>query len=284
MARLLVFIIILLSNIACTNNKREDIKVEPIETKKSIKEKAITPQTNANQKLPEGNFKVVVKNKWYHDPNAYTQGLVYHNGYLYESTGNYGASSLRKIELETGKILKMHKLSHFHFAEGIAIFNNKIYQLTWQNRICFVYDLETFNLINTFSYDGEGWGLTNDKNFLIMSNGSHQISFINPENFKIVRIINVTEDSKKVDNLNELEYINGEIFANVFMTNDIVRINPENGNIVGRIDLTPLYKYLPTNTKAEVLNGIAYDPDNDRYFVTGKYWDYVFEIGFEKVE
>lgn len=273
-----------MSNIACSNNKKEDIKVEDTETKKSIKEKVITQQTNANQKLPEGNFKVVVKNKWYHDPNAYTQGLVYHNGYLYESTGNYGASSLRKIELETGKILRMHKLSHFHFAEGIAIFNNKIYQLTWQNRICFVYDLETFNLVNTFSYDGEGWGLTNDKNFLIMSNGSNQIIFINPENFKTVRIINVTEGSTRVDNLNELEYINGEIFANVFMTNDIVRINPENGNIVGRIDLTPLYKYLPTNTKAEVLNGIAYDPDNDRYFVTGKYWDYVFEIGFEKVE
>ncbi len=279
----MIFFLLVISNISCSNDKSKTKEFQENTKIENLTERKIISKAKSNKRLPEGNLRAIVKNKYYHDPNAYTQGLVYYNGYLYESTGNYGASTLRKVELETGKVIKIRKLSHFHFAEGITIFDNKIYQLTWQNRICFVYDLTSFDLINTFSYDGEGWGLTNDENYLIMSNGTHQIRFLEPNNFKTLRIINVTDKSKIVDNLNELEYINGEIFANVFMTNDIVRINPETGNIIGRIDLTPLYKYLPSNSKAEVLNGIAYDSDMDRYFVTGKYWDYVFEIDFETI-
>ncbi len=282
MRTLIIALILMSFNICCTQNKTDKETVSDIKISDSITKKGDLKTETIKTKLPEGNLRAIVINKWYHDPNAYTQGFLYHNGYLYESTGNYGTSSLRKIELETGKIIKIRQLSNFQFAEGIAIFDNKIYQLTWRNRTCFVYDIASFNLINSFNYDGEGWGLTSNEQHLVMSDGSNKLKFIAPNSFKIVRTISVTDGNKTIDNLNELEFINGEIFANIYMTNYIIRINPHNGEIIGRIDLSPLYKYLPPNSNAEVLNGIAFDNINDRYFVTGKYWEYVFEIKFAK--
>jgi glutaminyl-peptide cyclotransferase len=219
-----------------------------------------------------------VINMFPHDAKAFTQGLLYHNGYLYESTGLKGKSSLRKVDIKSGKILKEIKLDQKYFAEGITIHEGKIYQLTWLSNIAFVYDLSSFKLLNKFSYDGEGWGITSDGKNLLMSNGTTVINCIDPEHFKAVRKINVHEGDTTINNINELEYIHGEIWANIFMENVIVRISPQTGEVLGWVDLSKLYDLLPINCTVDVLNGIAYDQDSDRIFVTGKFWPKIFEI------
>ncbi|GIU82550.1 MAG: glutaminyl-peptide cyclotransferase [Acidobacteria bacterium] len=219
-----------------------------------------------------------------HDPKAFTQGLVYHNGYLYEGTGGRKDddfhSSLRKVELETGKVLQKIDLPGEYFGEGIAILNNKIYQLTWQENTVFVYDLETFRLLKKFTYSGEGWGLTTDGVHLFMSDGTHVIRVVDPEKFETIRtIVVLDEKGKPIMRLNELEYIKGEIWANVWEKTQIVRIDPNSGKLLGRIDLTKLvYEVTREDERADVLNGIAYDAVNDRIFITGKKWRKLFEI------
>jgi glutamine cyclotransferase len=229
-----------------------------------------------NTKAPISSIKVI--NIFPHDPKAFTQGLIYYNGYLYESTGLNGKSTLRKVNIKSGKVLKKFKLDQNYFAEGITIHSNKIYQLTWQNNIVFVYDLLSFKLLNNFSYQGEGWGITTGGKSLFMSNGTAVIDCIDPEHFTVVRKIKVHDGGIAISNLNELEFIRGEIWANIFMENVIVRISPLTGEVLGWVDLSKLYNLLPGDCKVDVLNGIAYDQKRDRIFITGKLWPKIFEI------
>ena len=212
-----------------------------------------------------------------HDPAAFTQGLLFLNGVLYESTGQYGQSSLRKVELPTGKVLQQTNVPSLYFAEGLAELDGKLYQLTWREKTAFVYDLNTFTLEKQFFYPFEGWGLTTDGHSLILSDGTDQIRFIDPANFTAQRTIHVKDHGRPVAELNELEYIKGEIFANIWQTDDIVRINPATGEVIERINFAGLLKP-QERASADVLNGIAYDAAGDRFFITGKYWPKLFEI------
>ncbi|MDW8106574.1 MAG: glutaminyl-peptide cyclotransferase [Armatimonadota bacterium] len=243
-------------------------------TPESPSSPAEQPPAPAETPIPTYRYRIV--NTFPHDKRAFTQGLVFHNGYLYEGTGLRGESSLRKVELRTGRVLRLHRLAPEFFGEGITIFNNKIYQLTWQDGICFVYDLETFRQITQFRYYGEGWGLTHDGKHLIMSDGSDTITFRDPETFAEVRKIQVRAQGKPVEFLNELEYIEGEIWANIWYSDMIARIDPQTGVVKAWVDLESLP--VPNRTSEDVLNGIAYDPQNKRIFVTGKRWEKLFEI------
>ncbi|MFO7569638.1 MAG: glutaminyl-peptide cyclotransferase [Smithellaceae bacterium] len=222
--------------------------------------------------------RISVLNQYDHDRQAFTQGFVYHNGHLYESTGLYGKSTLSETQFSSGEVLRRHQLPPEYFAEGIAIFENRIYQLTYQNEMGFIYDLETFKIRGRFSYRGEGWGLTTDGKHLVMSNGSSTLTFHEPDTFKIVRSIQVKDGETHIEQLNEMAFVEGEIWANIFMEDVIVRISPKTGKVTGWIDLSVLYSYLPKNTQVDVLNGIAYDPQAKRIFVTGKFWPKIFEI------
>jgi glutamine cyclotransferase len=227
-------------------------------------------------KAPISDIKVI--NIFPHDSDAFTQGLVYHKGYLYESTGLNGKSTLRKVDIKTGKIIKIFKLANEYFGEGITILGKNIYQLTWQNKTGFVYDLEEFKKVNTFFYEGEGWGITTEGKYLFMSDGSSVISCIDPVTFAVIRKIIVHEGQEQIGNLNELEFIKGAIWANIFQKDLIVRISPVTGKVLGWIDLSQLYSLIPEHNRIDILNGIAYDHNRDRIFVTGKLWPKIFEI------
>lgn len=223
-----------------------------------------------------------VINTWPHDPKAYTQGLVFYQGYLWEGTGQHGSSSLRKVELATGKVVIKVDLPAQYFGEGITIFRNRIYQLTWQSRKGFVYDPATLNLLAEFSYDGDGWGLTNTEEHLIMSDGSDRLRFLDPSTFKVSRVLSVRDDRGPVTQLNELEYTKGEIFANIWHSDRIARIDPISGRVRAWIDLAGLRPANKLHDTEAVLNGIAYDGPNDRLFVTGKLWPMIYEIRLVK--
>jgi len=217
-----------------------------------------------------------------HDPNAFTQGLVIEEGDLYEGTGLYGSSTLRRVDLETGIVLQTHMLSDVFFGEGITVFEERIIQLTWKSHKGFVYDIHSFDLLEEFSYPTEGWGITTDETYLIMSDGSANLYFLDPITFEIVKQVEV-RDNEPVTKLNELEYIKGAIYANVWLTNKIAIIDPESGQVTGWIDLAGIYT--PENTNSNnVLNGIAYDEQQDRLFVTGKRWTKLFQIRLIIVE
>jgi len=215
-----------------------------------------------------------------HDPKAFTQGLIYVDGHLYESTGLNGHSSLRMVDLTTGQVLQEHDLPSEYFGEGLTDWGSTLIQLTWKAHTAFVYDRFSFRQLKTFHYDGEGWGLAHDSTNLIMSDGTSYLRFLDPNSFKVTRRIHVVDDSgHPVDNLNELEFIHGEIFANVWHSDDILRISPETGKVLGVIDLQGIVdkRELQGGSDA-VLNGIAYDGANNRLFVTGKLWPSLFEI------
>ena len=212
-----------------------------------------------------------------HDPSAFTQGLTVNKGKIYESTGQYGNSSLRRTELETGRIEKILELSDHYFGEGITVFRDQLYQLTWRSRIGFIYDLETFDVIDTFRFSGEGWGLTNDSEYLIISDGSSSIRFLDPETFSVIKRISVRENNLSVTQLNELEYVDGEIWANIWHEDRIARISPRTGEILGWVDLSGLYPRSARGSE-DVMNGIAFDRERRRLFVTGKNWPSLFEI------
>ena len=225
---------------------------------------------------PTDTFRTL--NHWPHDPAAFTEGLVYADGAFFESTGLNGMSSLRKVDAETGQVIASLPLAPEYFGEGLTLFNGKLIQLTWQSHIGFVYDLQCFCLERTFAYDGEGWGLTHDEHFLIMSDGTARIRFLDPTTFAVVRTISVADYGQPLTNLNELEYINGEIYANVWLTDRIVRIDPASGAILGWIDLTGLLPDADRSPSIAELNGIAYDDATSRLFVTGKNWPEIFQI------
>jgi glutaminyl-peptide cyclotransferase len=212
-----------------------------------------------------------------HDPNAFTQGLVVEKGQLYEGTGQNGASSIRRVDLQTGRVQKLHAIGDQYFGEGITIFDGKLYQLTWKSGVAFVYDADTFNVQQTLQYPTEGWGLTHDGRQLILSDGSATLRFLDPATFKTVREVTVRDGDMAVDRLNELEYIDGEIWSNVWYEDRIARISPADGTVQGWIDLAPLYPRSARGSDA-VLNGIAYDRDAKRLFVTGKNWPQLYEI------
>jgi glutaminyl-peptide cyclotransferase len=214
-----------------------------------------------------------------HDPSAFTEGLFYLNGYLYESTGLEHHSTIRKVRLETGEVVQKLDIPAQYFGEGIVDWHGRLISLTWKSQVGFVFDLKTLQLQRQFKYSGEGWALTHDDKRLIMSDGTSELRFLDPATLEETGRINVTVDGKPLRKLNELEWVKGEIYANVWQTNWIVRIDPASGRVVGAINLTGLLKpedFVPGQT--DVLNGIAYDAKHDRLFVTGKNWPKLFEI------
>lgn len=241
---------------------------------------AHAPASATQQETPVYSYKI--KNSWPHDRRAYTQGLIFMDGILWESTGQYGASSLRKVELKTGKVIKQISVPRNYFAEGMTVFHNKVFQLTWQEGKGFIYDPATFQKQGEFSYTGEGWGLTHDGQTLIMSDGTDQIRFLDPSTLKTTRTISVVDRDKPVEQLNELEYIGGEIYANIYQTDRIARIDPKTGRVLAWIDLSGLLEMKDRTGGEDVLNGIAYDEKGKRLFVTGKLWPKLFEIEIVK--
>jgi glutamine cyclotransferase len=229
-----------------------------------------------NDTIKQYSYQII--NTFPHDTLAFTQGLVYHNGYLYESTGLYGQSSLRKVDLVSGEILQQINLSNDYFGEGISIFNNSIYQLTWLSRKGFIYTLSDFDSIGQFTYNRQGWGLTHDSSRFILSDGSASLHFLNLQTLEMLSSIPVVDNNGPVINLNELEYIDGSVYANVWYTDRIVIIKPETGKVIGNIDLSGLLSPEDINPDTNVLNGIAFDQQNSRLFVTGKLWPKLFEI------
>ena len=243
-----------------------------------------TANTSSSAAVPSYSYTVIKTHP--HDQSAFTQGLIYHDGYLYEGTGGSRSrgddfySSLRKVEIETGKVLRKYDLPPEVFGEGIALLGGKIYQLTWQSEVGFVYNLDDFKLLREVHYKGDGWGLTEDGANLYMSDGTHVIRIVDPETFETKRTIVVNDErGRPIMKINELEWVNGEIWANIWETGYIIRIDPSNGKLLGRIDLTQLAQQeMEASMTADVLNGIAYDKEGDRLFVTGKKWKHLFEI------
>ncbi len=217
-----------------------------------------------------------------HDTSCYTQGLIYHNGFLYESGGQYLRSSLRKVDPKTGKVLLKKSVPAAYFAEGIERIGNKIYMLTWREKKCLVYNMSDFSFVDSYDYTGEGWGMTLIDGKLVMSDGSNFLRIMDPDGFKPVKTIGVYSKGMPVYELNELEYDGKNIWANIYMSDDIALINPEDGTLAGLIDFNGLRAKLPFSPKTEVLNGIAHVPESDTYIVTGKYWPLYYEIKIKK--
>ena len=231
----------------------------------------------ARSEIPVWGYQVA---KTYpHDPDAFTEGLFYQGGVLYESTGLEGRSSIRKVQLATGKVLRQRPIDSKYFGEGIVAWKGKLVELTWQSQIGFTYDLDTFKPRSSFTYKGEGWALTQDGRRLIMSDGTPQLRFLNPETLAETGRVTVTADGKPVININEVEYVKGEVLANIWQTALIVKIDPKSGKVTGLIDLSPLLAAEQAKGKPiDVLNGIAYDAARDRLFITGKLWPDLYEI------
>ncbi len=232
---------------------------------------AVRPSQDARPEV----LRVDVVRRFEHDRNAYCQGLVIDQGVLYESTGTYGGSSLRRVDLDTGRVLQVKALHPRLFGEGITVWQDRIIQLTWQSQTGIIYDKRTFDELGRFTYEGEGWGLTHNGEELIMSDGSETLRFLDPDTMKVTRRLRVHSRGKPVKKLNELEFVDGEILANVWKKDYIVRISPQSGAVTGVINLAGIY---PRRGGEDVLNGIAFDADQRRLFVTGKNWRYLFEI------
>lgn len=226
--------------------------------------------------LPVETVRVVAS--YPHDPNAFSQGLVITDGVLYEGTGTFGESSLRRVDLKTGKVEQHVPLNQEYFGEGITVVGDKIYQLTWKNRLGIVYDRETMTPASSFRYSGEGWGLTTDGKELILSDGTATLRFLSLETLDVVRRVQVRTASGPVEQLNELEYVDGEIYANIWYSDRIARISPKTGQVLGWIDLSSLYPARQRPSREHVLNGIAYDAQTKQLFVTGKNWPKLYQV------
>lgn len=226
-----------------------------------------------------------VEKSFPHDPKAYTQGLIYQDGYMYEGTGQYGESSIRKTDMKTGQVLAVLNIDRQLFGEGITIYKDKIYQITWRSRKGFIYDLKTFSPESTFQYNSEGWGITTYGDRLIMSDGSNRLYHVSPSSFNIVKQVEVYDHNGPVDQLNELEYVDGLVWANVWLTDRIVAIDPETGAVKGEVDmgqlLSPAEK-AQLDERDEVLNGIAWNAEKGTFYLTGKRWPKLFEVRIRK--
>lgn len=234
------------------------------------------PPKSADGAVVHYTYEVVAT--WPHDRAAFTQGLVFRGGSFVESTGLNGQSTLREVEVATGKVSKQVSLASEYFGEGLAVLGDRAFQLTWQNHKGFVYDADTFRPEGEFSYEGEGWGLTTDGRALILSDGSNRLRFLDPRTFQVQRTVEVKAQGRPVARLNELEWINGEVLANVWQTDRVVRIDPATGEVRGVIDFSGLLSSLDRTPTTDVLNGIAYDAEHDRLFVTGKNWPKIYEV------
>lgn len=223
-------------------------------------------------------FVADVVQEWPHDPKAFTQGLVWHDGRLFEGTGQKGESSIREVDLQSGRVLRKRDLDAQYFGEGIVLLGDNLYQITWEEQTAFVYDWKTFEPKGQFKYDGQGWGLTTDGTSLIMSNGSSAIVYRDPKTFEVTKSLVVADNGTPVPKLNELEWVKGEIWANVWESDQIARIDPATGRVTGWIDLAGLLPAIERTEGVDVLNGIAYDAAQDRLFVTGKRWPKLYEI------
>ena len=281
-----LILLVFLSSASCTKEpSRSNTNMNANKSSVVVNTKTPTPQTT-NTNVPVYTYEIV--NTYKHDSNAFTQGLFFHNGFLYEGTGGEGESNIRKVEMETGKVVQQTDLDDNFFGEGATILNGKIYQLTWRGERAFVYDAETLKLVKEFRYQGQGWGLANDGTNLYMTDGTHVIRVIDPETFKTVRTIPVfREDGKPLMQINELEWIKGELWANVWHSeapdilgkpNYIARLDPQTGKVLGWIDLQNISPDDVKRDSENTLNGIAYDAATDRIFVTGKQWKKLFEI------
>lgn len=248
----------------------------PTATNRPVPTGAPAPSPISPAPIPVYSYRVV--RAYPHDPSAYTEGLVLIDGALYEGTGLVGRSGLRRVDLETGVVLQSSALSAPYFGEGIAVLGDEIFQLTWKSQVGFVYDRETLQKERTFAYTTEGWGLTTDGRRLVMSDGTSALHFLDPGTLRVVSSIQVSDGQGPVTHLNELEYIDGEVWANVWLTDRIVRIDPSTGRTTGVVDLTGLLDTTAVPLEVDVLNGIAYDAEGDRLFVTGKLWPWLFEI------
>ncbi len=227
---------------------------------------------------PPKQLKYKVINTYPHDINAYTQGLFYFNGHLIESTGQKGSSTLRRVDIKTGKVLQSINMERQYFGEGATIINNEIYQITWTSRKGFVYDPTTFNLIRTFDYPTQGWGLTTVGDKLVMSDGSNILYYLEPKSFSEIKRIEVYNDQGPVNQLNELEHIDGKIYANIYLSNKIVIIDPQTGMVEAEVDFSGILSPADRHSNIDVFNGIAWDKENRRLFVTGKNWPKLFEV------
>jgi glutaminyl-peptide cyclotransferase len=230
----------------------------------------------SGERARQASYEVV--NSYPHDPTSFTQGLLWQNGGFYESTGLYGQSKLRRLEFPSGRVLKESGLQTDLFGEGLALVDSRLIQLTWKSHRGFVYDLDSFRLLQEFTYDTEGWGLTHDGKNLILSDGSSELLYLDPQTFKPVKKLAVTMNGRPVTELNELEFIEGEIWANVWQTDLILRIDPSTGRVTSFLDLKGILAPSDRTGREDVLNGIAYDSEHKRIFVTGKLWPRIFEI------
>lgn len=273
----LVAFITLLTSVfifSCDTNQPSETVKTPIE---------IVPPATVEQ------ITYTVTNTFLHDTTAFTEGFFVHEGKLFESTGSaeyypYGKSSFGIVDLEKGKLdIKSELDKKIYFGEGIVILNEKLYQLTYTTQIGFVYDAKSYKRINQFNYSNkEGWGLTTDGKNLIMSDGTFNLTFLNPDNFQVIKTLPVTEEGYGLDNINELEYINGFIYANVWMSNYIVKIDPQNGKVLAKLNLNTLYEEVKAKHPSSLeMNGIAYNPETKKVFVTGKFWPNIYEIEFK---
>ena len=232
----------------------------------------------------DANASITVLAKYPHDSAAFTQGLLYADGLFYESAGLYGQSTLRKVEPKTGAVLLEKRLDAQYFAEGLALLEGKLYQLTWKENTGFIYDPQDFRQLGAFSYPTEGWGLTTDGSSLILSDGSATLYFLDPKTLQTTRALQISLDGAPLDRLNELEYIRGEIYANIWYTDLIARIDPTSGEVVGVIDCGSLRDGEGAPGPNDVLNGIAYDARGDRLYLTGKNWPWIYEVSLQSAQ
>jgi len=268
--------LLLLFSLACNNNDHQKGTDDAGES--------------AGTGIPEAiNIPYTIVNVYPHDTSAYTQGLEFMKDIIIESTGRYGYSTLRKVDPVSGRVLLVKKMDKAIFGEGITVLRDTIYQLTWREHIVYVYDPKDFRLIRQMNWSGEGWGITNDGKSLIISDGSDKLYMVEPSNLKLQKVLSVTDNLGPLNNLNELEYVNGHIYANRYGYNFIVRIDPANGHITGKMDFTDVLKkyskadltYINNNTDEAVLNGIAWDPVKKKMYITGKLWPNLFELQME---
>ena len=268
--------LLLLFSLACNNNDHQKGMDDAGETGGTV--------------IPEAvNIPYTIVNVYPHDTSAYTQGLEFMKDVIIESTGRYGFSTLRKVDPVSGRVLQVKKMDKAIFGEGITVLRDTIYQLTWREHIVYVYDPKDFRLIRQMNWTGEGWGITNDGKSLIISDGSDKLYVVEPSNLKLQKVLSVTDNLGPLNNLNELEYVNGHIYANRYGYNFIVRIDPANGHVTGKMDFTDVLKkyskadltYINNNTDEAVLNGIAWDPVKKKMYITGKLWPNLFELQME---